>query len=276
MYKRQSLSCRVAAVVPDTAIAEALALAPLEARGDERRYAKGSRIGVLAAREAVADAGLSGALPDAGVIIGSGAGGIDVAERHYGDFFGGHHHRVSPYAIPVSTVGMVSSEISIALGLRGISHVVSTGCTSSTDAIGYATSLIRSGDADVLVTGGADACVTPGMMMGFSRMRVLSVAGNDRPAEASKPFDAARDGFVLGEGAWMLTLERLDRARARGARRRAGRACSCSYPGHSSPASQRDRPAPKACTSVPTPTSGTRSGGSGALGSDGTLSLIHI
>ena len=217
-FDASSLSCRVGAVVPDTAIAEALALAPLEARGDERRYAKVSRIAVLAAREAVADAGLSGALPDAGVIIGSGAGGIDVAERHYGDFFGGHHHRVSPYAIPVSTVGMVSSEISIALGLRGISHVVSTGCTSSTDAIGYAASLIRSGDADVLVTGGADACVTPGMMMGFSRMRVLSVACNDRPAEASKPFDAARDGFVLGEGAWMLTLERLDRARARGAR----------------------------------------------------------
>ncbi len=217
-FDASSLSCRVAAVVPDDAVAAALALAPLEARGDERRYAKVSRIAVLAAREAIEDAGLSGALSDAGVIIGSGAGGIDVAERNYADYFGGHLHRLSPYAVPVSTVGMVSSEISIALGLRGISHVVSTGCTSSTDAMGYAASLIRSGDADVLVTGGADACVTAGMMAGFSRMRVMSVAFNDRPAEASRPFDGGRDGFVLGEGAWMLTLERLDRALARGAR----------------------------------------------------------
>ncbi len=218
-FDASSLPCRTAAVVPDAAIAAALVLAPLAARGDERRYAKVSRIAVLAAREALADAGLGEGLPpDAGVLIGSGAGGIDVAERHYADYFGGHLHRVSPYAVPVSTVGMVSSEISIALGLRGISHVVSTGCTSSTDAIGYAASLIRSGEAEMLITGGADACVTPGMMLGFSRMRVMSVAGNDRPAEASRPFDGGRDGFVLGEGAWMLTLERLDRARARGAR----------------------------------------------------------
>jgi 3-oxoacyl-[acyl-carrier-protein] synthase II len=125
---------------------------------------------------------------------------------------------VSPYAIPVSIVGIVSSEISIALGLRGISHVLSTGCTSSTDAIGYAASLIRSGDADALITGGADACATPGMIFGFSRMRVVSTRYNDRPAEASRPFDRGRDGFVLGEGAWMLLIESEARARSRGAR----------------------------------------------------------
>ena len=79
---------------------------------------------------------------------------------------------MSPYAIPVSIVGIVSSEISIALGLRGMSHVLSTGCTSSTDAIGYAAALIRHGEADVLLTGGADACATPGMIFGFCRMRV--------------------------------------------------------------------------------------------------------
>jgi 3-oxoacyl-[acyl-carrier-protein] synthase II len=152
------------------------------------------------------------------VIVGSGAGGIDVAERQYGDFYSGDLHRVSPYAIPVSIVGIVSSEISIALELRGISHVLSTGCTSSSDAIGYAAMLIRQGEADVLVTGGADACVTPGMVFGFGRMRVVSTHYNDRPAEASRPFDKGRDGFVLGEGAWMLTLEREARARARGAR----------------------------------------------------------
>ncbi len=176
-----------------------------------------SRIAVLAAREAVRDAGLGDDRAEMGVIVGSGAGGIDVAERQYADFHAGAWHRVSPYAIPVSIVGIVSSEISIALGLRGISHVLSTGCTSSTDAIGYAASLIRHGEADVLLTGGADACVTPAMIFGFTRMRVVSTGFNERPAEASRPFDRDRDGFVLGEGAWMLTLEREDRARARGA-----------------------------------------------------------
>jgi len=152
------------------------------------------------------------------VLVGSGAGGIDVAERQYFEFFNDGWKRVTPYAIPVSIVGMISSEISIALELHGISHVVSTGCTSSTDAVGYAASLIRAGDADVLLTGGADACVTPGMIFGFSKMRAVSTRYNDAPAEASRPFDRGRDGFVLGEGAWMMVVEREDRARARGAR----------------------------------------------------------
>jgi len=172
---------------------------------------------VIAAREAWADAGLRVGEPNAGVVIGSGGGGIDVGERQYYDFFVERGKKVTPYAIPVSIVGMVSSEISISLRLRGVSHVLSCGCTSSTDAIGYAAALLRSGEADVVLSGGADACVTPGMIFGFSRMRALSMAHNDRPAEASRPFDKARDGFVLGEGAWMIVLEREDRARARGA-----------------------------------------------------------
>jgi 3-oxoacyl-[acyl-carrier-protein] synthase II len=149
--------------------------------------------------------------------VGSGAGGIDVAERQYYEFFNDGWKRVTPYAIPVSIVGMISSEISIALELHGISHVVSTGCTSSTDAIAYAASLLRAGDADIILSGGADACVTPGMIFGFSKMRVVATRYNDTPAAASRPFDRGRDGFVLGEGAWMVVLEREDRARARGA-----------------------------------------------------------
>jgi 3-oxoacyl-[acyl-carrier-protein] synthase II len=151
------------------------------------------------------------------VLMGSGGGGIDVGEAQYRDFFttGGRH--VTPYAIAVGIVGMLSSEVSISLGLRGISHVLSTGCTSSTDALGYAASLVRAGEADVLLSGGADGCVTPGMIFGFSRMRAVSTGYNDRPAEASRPFDRGRDGFVLGEGAWMYVVEREDRARARGA-----------------------------------------------------------
>jgi 3-oxoacyl-[acyl-carrier-protein] synthase II len=187
-------------------------------RPDPRRYSRASLIGVIAAREAWADAGLRLNEPGAGVLVGSGAGGIDVAERQYFEFFNDGWKRVTPYAIPVSIVGMISSEISIALELHGISHVVSTGCTSSTDAIGYATSLIRAGEADVILSGGADACVTPGMIFGFSKMRAVSTRFNDAPAEASRPFDKRRDGFVLGEGAWMVVLEREERARARGAR----------------------------------------------------------
>ena len=186
-------------------------------RADPKRYSRAALIAVIAAREAWNDAGLRIGEPGAGVVIGSGGGGIDVGERQYYDFFVEKGRKVTPYAIPVSIVGMMSSEISISLRLRGISHVLSCGCTSSTDAIGYAASLLRCGDAEIVLTGGADACVTPGMMYGFSRMKVISTAFNDRPAGASRPFDKGRDGFVLGEGAWMMVLEREDRARARGA-----------------------------------------------------------
>jgi 3-oxoacyl-[acyl-carrier-protein] synthase II len=103
------------------------------------------------------------------------------------------------------------------LGLRGVSHVLSTGCTSSTDALGYAAMLLRHGECDVLLSGGTDGCVLPGMIFGFSRMRAVSTHYNDRPHQASRPFDRGRDGFVLGEGAWMLALELESRARARGA-----------------------------------------------------------
>jgi 3-oxoacyl-[acyl-carrier-protein] synthase II len=216
--------CTVAAPVPPvtidegTVVSERAGDSPPAGRADPRRYSKASLIAVIAAREAWADAGLRLNEPNAGVLVGSGAGGIDVAERQYGEFFGDGWKRVTPYAIPVSIVGMISSEISIALELHGISHVVSTGCTSSTDAISYAASLIRSGEADAILTGGADACVTPGMIFGFSKMRVVATRYNDNPAAASRPFDRERDGFVLGEGAYMLVLEREDRARARGAR----------------------------------------------------------
>jgi 3-oxoacyl-[acyl-carrier-protein] synthase II len=225
-FDASRFACRVAAPVPPVTDDDLPAFVR-EAHGgrsgsgvraDPRHYSRAARIGVMAAVEAWEDAGLAIGEPSAGVIIGSGAGGIDVGERQYEAFFGGAQTQVTPYAIPVSVVGMLSSEISIALGLHGISHVLSTGCTSSTDALGYGLALLRSGEADVLLSGGADACVTPGMIYGFSRMRVVSTGFNDTPALASRPFDARRDGFVLGEGAWMYAIEREDRARARGAK----------------------------------------------------------
>ena len=213
--------CRVAAWVPPVSIEDAPALegdGDQDGRADPKRYSRTALFGVIAAREAWREAGLRAGEPNAGVLIGSGGGGIDVGERQYEDFFttGGRH--VTPYAIAVGICGMVSSEISISLGLRGISHVLSCGCTSSTDAIGYASALIRAGEYDVLLTGGTDGCVVASMIFGFSRMRAVSTHFNDRPEEASRPFDRDRDGFVLGEGAYMLVLEREDRALARGVR----------------------------------------------------------
>ena len=220
-FDASTYPCRVAAPVPPVDISQALALegepGSKEAKADPKRYSRAALFGVLAAREAWNDAGLSFGEPNAGVIIGSGGGGIDVGERQYQDFFQNNGQHVTPYAIAVGICGMVSSEISIALGLRGISHVLSTGCTSSTDAIGYASMLLRQGEFDVLLSGGTDGCVLPGMIFGFSRMRAVSTHFNDRPGEASRPFDRCRDGFVLGEGSWMLALELEDRARARGA-----------------------------------------------------------
>jgi 3-oxoacyl-[acyl-carrier-protein] synthase II len=221
-FDASDLGCRVAASVPDITPD---AVPPLDGddiwdpayRADPKRYSRAALIGVIAAREAWADAGLRIGEPNAGVVIGSGGGGIDVGERQYHDFFLARGRKVTPYAIPVSIVGMVSSEVSISLRLHGVSHVLSCGCTSSTDAIGYSASLLRAGEVDAIVSGGTDACVTPGMIFGFARMRAVSMAYNDRPAEASRPFDRGRDGFVLGEGAWMVVLEREDRARARGA-----------------------------------------------------------
>jgi 3-oxoacyl-[acyl-carrier-protein] synthase II len=221
-FDASHLHSRVAAPVPAISIED---LPPIdgdddrdpEHRADPRRYSQAALCAVVAAREAWNDARLRAGEPDAGVIIGSGGGGIDVGERQYYDYFVEQGRKVTPYAIPISIVGMMSSELSISLRLHGVSHVLSCGCTSSTDAIGYAAAAIRNGDAEVMLTGGADACVTPGMMFGFGRMRVMSSAYNDRPTAASRPFDRGRDGFVLGEGAWMLTLEREDRARARGA-----------------------------------------------------------
>ena len=219
-FDASSYPCRVAAWVPPVSMDDAPAIDgddDGEAHADPKRYSRAALFGVIAAREAWRDAGLRAGEPGAAVLIGSGGGGIDIGEKQYEDFFtnGGRH--VTPYAIALGICGMVSSEISIALRLRGFSHVLSCGCTSSTDALGYAAAMIRSGEHDVLLSGGTDGCVLPGMIFGFSRMRAVSTHYNDRPGEASRPFDRGRDGFVLGEGAWMLVLEREDRAIARGA-----------------------------------------------------------
>jgi len=152
-----------------------------------------------------------------GVVIGTGGGGLEFTERQYEHYFRNEIRKASIYVIPSSTPGTLSSEISIAFGMKGMSHVVSDGCTSSTDAIGYAFYLIRYGRIDRVLTGGVDSLISRGILTGFCLMKVLSTSRNHEPTRASRPFDRARDGFVLGEGSWILILEERESALERGA-----------------------------------------------------------
>lgn len=191
---------------------------------DFKRVPRVVPLGLAASFEALADGGIDAqnlsleARRKIGIVIGSGAGGIDFAEAQYAHFFNHEVKKATPYAISSSFVGMLSSELSIYLGLRGPSHVISTGCTSSTDAIGYARNLIRHGILDQVLTGGVEACITPGILAGFERMKVLSTGYNDSPERASRPFNLDRDGFVLGEGAWIFLMEDLESAQKRKAK----------------------------------------------------------
>jgi 3-oxoacyl-[acyl-carrier-protein] synthase II len=151
------------------------------------------------------------------VMLGSGGGAIEFSERMYELWYKGAEKQASVYSVPSGTIGTIASEISMAYGLHGFSHLISTGCTSSTDAIGYAYHNLKLGTADYIVTGGADATITEGIMKGFCIMRIVAGAFNDRPQSASRPFNRDRDGFVLAEGAWMFVMERESTARARGA-----------------------------------------------------------
>jgi 3-oxoacyl-[acyl-carrier-protein] synthase II len=176
---------------------------------------------LAASREAMAQAGLHFEADDVerqrdvGVALGTGGGGLAFVEEQYRTFFA--EGTGSLYSITGGTHGNLSSELSIALRLRGPSHVLSTGCTSSTDAIGYAMMLIRTGAVPAMLAGGADAPISKGILTAFEKMRVVSTRRWDDPACASRPFSADRDGFVLGEGAWMFVLEERERALARGA-----------------------------------------------------------
>ncbi len=177
---------------------------------DVKRVPRVAALGLAAAREAVGQAELD--LDDessrrVGLVLGTGGGGLGFVEEQYKGYFTGKHGG-SPYAITGGTHGNLAGELSIGLGLRGPSHVVSTGCASSTDALGYALMLIRSGRCDSVICGGADAPIAPGILRGFERMGVISTRPYDDPAHASRPFSKSRDGLVLAEGSWMFVVER--------------------------------------------------------------------
>jgi 3-oxoacyl-[acyl-carrier-protein] synthase II len=149
------------------------------------------------------------------VVLGSGGGGLEFTERQYAHWFRDEPKKASVYTIPTSTIGTLSSEISMAFRLHGASHLISTGCTSSSDALFYACDAVFSGRADIVVTGGVDAPLAPGILAGFCLMRVLTESWNDRPERGSRPFAKDRDGIVLGEGAWLYVVETESSAKAR-------------------------------------------------------------
>lgn len=186
-----------------------------------RRVPRMIPLALAASEEALASAKLQLA-PDnidaqrkIGCALGTGGGGLAFVEEQYRAFF--LEHKGSLFSITAGTHGNLSSELSIALRLRGPSHVISTGCASSTDAIGYAKMLIQSGTIPIMLAGGADAPISRGILTAFEKMRVISTKHWDDPRHASRPFCADRDGFVLGEGAWMFVLEDLQHAQSRGA-----------------------------------------------------------
>jgi 3-oxoacyl-[acyl-carrier-protein] synthase II len=123
----------------------------------------------------------------------------------------------SVYTIPTGTIGTLASEVSMRFGFRGLSHIVSTGCTSSTDALGYAFRTIQAGVLKTMIAGGVDSPIAPLIMRGFQLMRIMSTRWNNEPERASRPFSKDRDGFVIAEGAWFFVLEEMEQAVARGA-----------------------------------------------------------
>lgn len=176
--------------------------------------------GVAAAKQAVLDAGLE--ITDAnreriGVCVGSGIGGIGTIEEECGVLHKSGPRRISPFFVPSSIINMISGHISIDLGITGPNLATVSACTTGAHAIGLAYRMIQYGDADIFVAGGAECGSAPAGMAGFCQARALSTR-NDEPTRASRPFDADRDGFVLGDGAGVVVLESLDSAQARGAR----------------------------------------------------------
>jgi 3-oxoacyl-[acyl-carrier-protein] synthase II len=151
-------------------------------------------------------------------MLGTGGGGLAFTEQQYKYWFTGEINKASVYTIPSSTHGSLSSELSMVFNLHGLSHVISTGCTSSTDAIAYAAQHIALGRQDAMLAGGSDAPLALGILKGFNLMTVLTRDWNDAPEKASRPFDKDRSGMVLGEGAWVFVLETLENARNRGAK----------------------------------------------------------
>src|SRR5690554_1698883 len=187
---------------------------------DARRLALFTQYAICGAQRALKDAGLEineNNAEQVGVLIGSGIGGIEVLEEQIEKLLSKGPKRLSPFFIPMMISNMASGNVSIYTGAKGPNSNAVTACASGTTAIGEAMEMIKRGDADIMIAGGTEASITPSALAGFGNMKALS-SRNAEPERASRPFDADRDGFVIGEGAGILILEELESARKRGAR----------------------------------------------------------
>jgi 3-oxoacyl-[acyl-carrier-protein] synthase II len=200
-------------------IAGQLAAEPTIDRVQARRMDRSEQIAVVAAREAWADAGLAGTEVDLerlGVVVGSGIGGASTLLAQDDILEASGPRRVSPHTVPMLMPNGPAAWIGLELKARAGVHAPTSACATGAESIAWALDMIRSGRADVVVAGGTESVILPLPIAGFASMRAMSTR-NDEPEKASRPFDKARDGFVLGEGAGVIVLERADRARARGA-----------------------------------------------------------
>jgi len=214
---------------PTTFAAEVKGFDPTEymTRKEARRIARATQLSLAAAVQAMADAGL-GRLEDdpsienglpqrSGVLIGTSYGGFSTAETAIRNYHDRGLSRVNPFALMASLPNMVTSQVCLRFNIQGYTNTISTACASGTQAIGEAAEVIRQGRTDLMLAGGVEGMITEVVLAGFTAMRALSTR-NENPAHACRPFDAERDGFVIGEGSAIFVLERLTHARARGAR----------------------------------------------------------
>ena len=217
-FDASSLACRIAGEV------KGLDVSPVVSTKEAKTMDTFIQYGLVAAAEAIADAGLpcGEALDEAraeriGCVIGSGIGGLPMIEDTHAEYTNRGPRRISPFFVPASIVNMVAGHVSMKFGFKGPNIAIATACTTGLHCVGQAGRLIQYGDADVVIAGGAESTVSPLGIGGFAAMRALSTR-NDAPEAASRPWDKDRDGFVLGEGAGMLVLEEYEHAKARGAR----------------------------------------------------------
>ena len=178
--------------------------------------------GLIAGLKALEDSGFKPETEEqknrSGVLVGSGIGGLQTIDKTVQVLYSEGPRRVSPFFIPSALTNMISGHLSIKAGLQGPNSSVVTACATGTHAIGDAARLIRCNEADVMLAGGAEASICPLALAGFSQVRALSTHFNDTPQKASRPWDKARDGFVMGEGAGVVVLEEYEHAKARGAK----------------------------------------------------------
>lgn len=191
---------------------------------DRQHVSHAVAFAIAAAELAFQDAGINPREMDLeerrqiGIDLGSGGASLSFLEKQYRYYFANEAKKASIYSIPTATPGSLASEISMPFGLKGFSHLLSTGCTSSTDAMAYAAQNIATGRIKSVLTGGVDAPLAHSILLGFSVMKVVTTSWNEAPERGSRPFSRDRDGFVLGEGAYLLLFEELEHALARGAR----------------------------------------------------------